>query len=75
MTIPATYGWVQTDVQPAQQLGDLASINTNGDTTQYLRGDGTWSTIPSSVTIWEGTLAQYNQISPKDPNTIYLISD
>ena len=72
---PATYGWVQTDVQPAPILGDLASINTNGDTTQYLRGDGNWSTIPSSVTIWEGTLAQYNQISPKDPNTIYLISD
>lgn len=75
---PATYGWVQADVQPEQQLptlGDLASINTNGDTTQFLRGDGTWNTIPSSVTIWEGTLAQYNQISPKDPNTIYLISD
>ena len=75
---PATYGWVQTDVQPTQQLptlGDLASINTNGDTTQYLRGDGTWATVSSGPTIWEGTLAQYNQISPKDTNTIYLISD
>ena len=57
--------------------GDETKLYCDIDDNKLYRYDGTDFIMvgPSSVTIWEGTLAQYNQISPKDPNTIYLISD
>ena len=37
-----------------------------------------WKTVAYAEdipTVWTGTLAQYNAISPKNASTIYLISD
>ena len=84
-TIPAAY--THPSSHPASMITGLAKVATSGSYND-LSNKPTIPTIPSSLpanggnaatvggyTIWTGTQAQYNAISSKDANTIYLIKE
>jgi len=52
-----------------------ASVNGTIYDIQHPKKSGTIALISDIPTVWTGTLAQYNAISPKNASTIYLISD
>lgn len=73
----------QTDLQAAldlkadaADLGDVAEINTNASTTQFLRGDGTWATPPAgSGDVVGPSGAVNNGVALFDGTTGKLIKD
>ena len=84
-TIPAAY--THPSSHPASMITGLAKVATSGSYND-LSNKPTIPTIPSSLPanggnadtidhlhIWQGTQAQYNAISSKDANTIYLIKE
>ena len=84
-TIPSEY--THPSSHPASMITGLAKVATSGSYND-LSNKPTIPTIPSSLpanggnaatvggyTIWTGTQAQYNAISSKDANTIYLIKE
>jgi hypothetical protein len=53
-------------------LGTIANLNPTGLTTQYLRGDGTWQTLPSATTV--GNIAVLN-LASSSATSVFLRGD
>ncbi len=84
-TIPAAY--THPSSHPANMITGLATVATSGSYND-LSNKPTIPTIPSSLPanggnadtidnfhIWQGTQAEYDAISTKDANTIYLVRE
>ena len=56
-------------------IGPTGKTGPKGDTgEQGPRGDtGEQGPKGDSITLWKGTQEEYNELSTKEPNTIYLI--
>ena len=76
-----------TGVLPIKYKGSAITSNiiSSGDTVTFVYSNGSYHLISIDTggkngvqsdtisTIWHGTLAEYNSISPKDDNTLYFV--
>jgi hypothetical protein len=58
-------------------LDDLSDVSVAAATSGQIltkMPDGTWMGRAMPSQFWSGTLAQYNAIASKDPNTMYVVT-